>query len=198
MKDANYFVTVICQGVEVPIVAPIINDRMRGVLERGSYEKNEVALLRKLLRKNDRVVELGAGVSVVSTAAAQILGPERVSTIEANPELIPVITETHRINDVSGILLFHGVAMPNPEGKSTPFFLRENFWASSLGTRASDDPARTRIVEVPVLDLNKIIHDIKPNVLVIDIEGGELEVVRGLELSSFRAVLVELHPRAYG
>jgi len=37
----------------------------------------------------------------------------------------------------------------------------------------------------------------KPSVLVMDIEGGELDLLPTLDLSSCRALMIELHPRIY-
>ena len=43
-------------------------------------------------------------------------------------------------------------------------------------------------------DINKIIIEMAPNVLVCDIEGAEEFVIPGCDLSSLRAVVLELHP----
>ncbi len=199
MTSISYTETIQTYGIRVPVVAPIINDRMRGVIESGRYERNEVRLLERIVTPDDRVLELGAGVGVVSTAAARKIGADRVTTIEANPDLIPLIRETHRLNAVEGIRLIHGVGLSAPEVPELPFYLRENFWASSLDWRRQDRRATgLRTVSVPTIDLNSLMAEVAPTILVMDIEGGELELLDALDLRSVRAVIMEFHPRVYG
>lgn len=98
MPKIKYDRIIETQGVKVPVVAEVISDRMVQVMEKGRYEAGEVKLLRKILRPNDTVLELGAGVGVVSCVAAFVTTPDRVTVVEANPYLVPVIRETHRLN----------------------------------------------------------------------------------------------------
>jgi FkbM family methyltransferase len=200
MAKPNYSETIEVHGVTVPVVLPVINDRMRAEIESGRYERGEVRAMQRLARADDVVLELGAGVGVVSTAAARVVGADRVVSVEANPELIPIIGETHRLSGVTGIRLLHGVGMPTPgDLQEIPFYLRENFWASSMDSRREDRKSgNVREAMVPVIDLNALIGDVRPTILAMDIEGGELPLARGLDLSPFRLVIMELHPRVYG
>ena len=50
------------------------------------------------------------------------------------------------------------------------------------------------MISVPAVQLNDVVAEFKPNVLVCDIEGGELELIPALDASGLRAVLMELHP----
>lgn len=186
--------------VKVPYVQGVISPRMAQVMNRGRYEATEIKLLRKIMRPRDRVLELGAGVGVVSSVAGSIAkNPEQITVVEANPELIPVIRETHRLNDIRGIEVLNGVGVGREvsAGATVPFYLREHFWASSLTPPREDEEETTRETEVALVDLNGIIARKKPSILVMDIEGGELELLPKLNLSSFRAIVVELHPRIY-
>ncbi len=200
MSRPQFAETIEVHGIRVPVVEPVINERMRGVLESGRYERNEVRLLERLARPDDVVLELGAGVGVVSSVAARVVGAERVVSIEANPDLIPIIEETHRLNDVVGIKLLHGAALSKPRSTAEiPFYLRPNFWASSMDHRKEDKRSGgVREVPVPVIDLNSLIADIRPTILVMDIEGGELSLVSDGDFSTVRSVIMELHPRVYG
>ena len=76
MTKPTYSETLEVHGIKIPFVKDIISDRMSRVIERGRYEGGEVNALKKILRPNDKVLELGAGIGVVSTAAAQIIGSE--------------------------------------------------------------------------------------------------------------------------
>ena len=50
------------------------------------------------------------------------------------------------------------------------------------------------MISVPAVQLNDVVAELKPNVLVCDIEGGELELIPALDASGLRAVMMELHP----
>ena len=185
------------QGIKVPFVPNVISERMADVIRKGRYEASEIKLLRKLLRADDRVLELGAGVGVVSTVAAKIVGPGNVTTIEANPDLIQVIKETHKLNGVENVEVLHGVGTCAPTSATIDFWMREHFWASSLAPLKNDTDT-TRRIQVPQIDLNDLAKRCAPTVLVMDIEGGEIDLLPELDLSTCRHVVIELHPRVYG
>jgi len=51
---------------------------------------------------------------------------------------------------------------------------------------------------VPVRAFNEEVRSVKPSLLVIDIEGGELELVPHMDLTGIRAIVIELHERVTG
>ncbi|MBL4556551.1 MAG: hypothetical protein JKP98_03220 [Rhodobacteraceae bacterium] len=51
---------------------------------------------------------------------------------------------------------------------------------------------------VPRLSLSRLIADVRPTVVLCDVEGGELDLFAGADLAGVRAVILELHPRVYG
>lgn len=183
-------------GIRVPRIPGIMSDRMVRVMEQGRYESGEVRILRRLLRSEDSVLEIGGGVGVVSSAAAGIVGARNVLVVEANPDLAPVIAQTHRLNDLDGIEILSGIGVTDAAGGEAPFYLREDFWASSMEPPADGEAVRE--VSVPRIDLNAQLRARRPSVLVMDIEGAEAGLLPNLDLSSCRALVVELHPRVYG
>ncbi len=197
MSGIKYSEVLETQDIKVPFVNDVISPRMEQVIQKGRYESSEIRLLRKILRPRDRVLELGAGVGVVSTAAAQVTGPQGVIAVEANPGLIPVIRETHKLNGVEGIKVLNGVGVGVPTDKTSTFYLRPDFWASSLEAPHEAEAAGVKAVSVPQIDLNTILRSHKPSVFVLDIEGGELDLLPCLDLSSCRAIVIELHPKVY-
>lgn len=183
------------QGISVPFDPRIITPKIERPMRKGRYEGGECAALRRVLRPGDRVLELGAGLGLCSTVAAQVEGVEAVVAIEANPELLPLIRETHRLNGVEGkVDLRNGVAMPTG-GAAVPFYVRPDFWASSMeaGSRGY-----SRIEVLPAIGLDTLMAELRPTVIVCDIEGGELGLFDGVDLSGVRHLVLELHPKVYG
>lgn len=183
------------QGISVPFDPRIITPKIERPMRRGRYEGGECAALRRILRPGDRVLELGAGLGLCSTVAAQAEGVEAVVAIEANPELLPLIRETHRLNGVEGkVDLRNGVATPTGGGE-IPFYVRPDFWASSMeaGSRGY-----ARVEVLPAIGLDALLAEVRPTVIVCDIEGGELGLFDKADLSGVRHLVLELHPKVYG
>ncbi len=184
------------RGVRVPFDPEIITPVIERPLRRGRYELGELLAIRGSVRQGDRVLELGTGIGMVSTLAAQVVGVERVVSYEANPRLLPFIGEVHRLNDVvekvevRNALVTRGNAPP-----TLPFHLRGDFWASSLS--AGPQPFN-EIIDVPTEDFDKVLLDFQPTVILADIEGAELDLFEGASLRGVRCVTVEIHPRIYG
>ncbi|WP_395539831.1 glycosyltransferase family 2 protein [Neotabrizicola sp. sgz301269] len=181
-------------GIRVPFVPSIITPKIERPMRNNRYEGGECASLRRLLRPGDRVLELGSGVGLLSTVAGLIPGIESVTTIEANPDLIPLIRETHRLNGISNVDLRNGVATAE-DGPEIDFYLRPDFWASSM---EPDSRAYSRKVSLRRWGLKELIAEVNPTVIVSDIEGGEMGLFDGADLSGVRAMVVEFHPKVYG
>jgi FkbM family methyltransferase len=180
-------------GVKVPFVSGIITPAIEKPMRNNRYEGGECNALRELLEPGDRVLELGAGVGLLSTVAATVEGVEVVA-VEANPDLIPLIRETHRLNGVESVTLLNGVVAPRA-GDPLDFYLRADFWASSM---EPDSRPFVRSVKVPSLGIGDLIAEHDPTVIVCDIEGGELGLFDRVDLSNVRLVVMEFHPKVYG
>ena len=190
----DYSDTIEVHGVRVPFVPEIITPKIEKPLRRGKYEQGEVELMRAILRPGDRLLELGAGLGVVSSAAAQVAGVEQILSVEADPQLIPLIQETWRLNGIKNANIQNGVAMAKT-GAPVNFYVRTNFWASSM---EPDSRPYSHIEEVPSAGVDKLIDTFRPTVLSCDIEGGELGLLDHVDLSGLRHIVMEVHPKVYG
>lgn len=190
----KYDEVITTSGIKVPFVPSIISPKIERPMRNNRYEAGECINLRNTLRAGDRVLELGAGVGLLSTVAGLIPGIESVTTIEANPDLIPLIRETHRLNGVTCVDLRNGVATAE-NGPDIAFYLRPDFWASSM---EPDSRPFTRKVSLRCYGLKELIAEVNPTVIVADIEGGEMGLFDEADLSGVRSVVIELHPKVYG
>lgn len=195
-RDAPvYDGTIVSNGILVPFVPAIITPAIETPMRRGRYEGGEAAALRAMLRPGDRVLELGAGVGLLSTIAATCPGVEAVTAVEANPDLVPLIRETWRINGVGNGRLVNAVVTAGGGGGEAEFYLRRDFWASSM--EAASRPYE-RSVRVPTVAIAKLLAETRPTVISCDLEGGEAGLFDAADLSGVRAVVMELHPKVYG
>jgi FkbM family methyltransferase len=178
------------EGVQLR-VGRHMSRRVERALSRGGYERQELQLVGALLEPEDVVLEVGAGLGLVSTYCAKRLGSSRVFAFEADPDLEPCIRETYQLNKVDPELDMCAVGAR--AGRVT-IYRDKHLVSSSVGRRR----AGTRPVEVPGKALNYVVHRFRPTLLIIDAEGAERDLFDGAELKTVTRIMLELHDRVIG
>jgi len=182
----------VVQEVELEIDDAAIPPPLYAALREGRYEHSEARALKMLLRPGDTYFELGGGVGFVSTLAARIVrDPSRVHVYEANPELIPTIERTWAANGVGGSVYNCMLGTGKGEHK---FYVSQAFWASS----GQIDYGRSRVIMVPQRDFLKQLEFKEATFVLMNIEGGEGELLIRTLPARVRVVVAEFHPRIIG
>jgi len=161
---------------------------------RDTHEAEERAIVIRNLEPDDTVLECGAGMGVVTTLCCQQIGSDRVHAYEANAKLEPVLRQTFALNHVSPHLEMKMVSL---DGGKQVFFAADRFVVSSRYDN-SDQYAgeRQKLDSVPI---QKLIDDLQPSFLIMDIEGAEVDLAaEGLDLSPLQKLCIEMHPRIVG
>jgi FkbM family methyltransferase len=165
----------------------------RACFFRGNYELEERELIRRWIRPDDHVVELGACLGVVSCVTNKLLTDKtRHVVVEANPFCIPTIYRNRELNG-SGFLVEHCAVGDGPE---VTFYLHPIYIVGGTSQRPTSRPFR-----LPAKSLRRLDHERGPfSALVIDIEGSEREVFESSTdlLQKYRLVIAELHEWAIG
>ncbi|AXI43942.1 FkbM family methyltransferase [Sulfitobacter sp. SK011] len=186
-----------CHGIQVPKSFATDPKWLVRKINNGRYEKEEIAGALHLVKSTDRVLECGAGIGIVGTTIAHNCKPQKVLSFEANPNLIPVIEATYKHNKVDHtISVTNGALLSgNDVPESVTFNVSKRFAFSSL-----DTPKRelSEQITVPAYDYAAVKADFAPTVLLMDIEGGELDFLEGADLSGINVVVMEFHPDVYG
>jgi FkbM family methyltransferase len=165
--------------------------RVEQSLSKGSYEREELRLISEVLSPDDVVLEVGAGLGLVSAYCAKRLGSGRVFAFEADPDLEPCIRETYALNAVEPTLEM--CAIGSRSGRVT-LYRNKHFISSSVARRR----VGAKPVEVPGKALNYVVDKVHPSMLVVDAEGAERELFDQAELPSVRKIVLELHDRVIG
>jgi len=181
-------------GIKIPFVPAIITPKIERPMRNSRYEGGECMAVRELLKPGDRVLELGAGVGLLSSVAALGEGVESVTAIEANPQLIDLIRETHRLNGIDNVDLRNGVVSAE-KGGTVDFFIRPDFWGSSM---EGESRPFLRKESLPNFNFGDLVKEISPTIIVCDIEGAELGLFDKVDLSGVRNIILETHPKVYG
>ncbi len=186
-----------CRGIEVP-EAPHFGPNMIRSMGEDRYEGKEIQTGLAIIPEGSRILEMGAGSGLVGAVIAKNRKAEKVVAIEANPNLIEHIEYLYAHNGLDKVMsVRHGVVFTAPEPPETvEFFLRGNFLGSGL--KVVKNPEKARAVTVPVIPYAALKAEFPHDVIVMDIEGAELEFLRDADLSGVHSVILEVHRDIYG
>lgn len=163
-------------------------------LVRGRYEVKERKAVKKLLKADDKVLEIGTGVGYICITAAQIVGAENVISVETNPKLFGDIQKNLAANAIKGVTLHNYAAVAEAAQKETEFAVPKAFHAASIhGDRM---PFAKRIT-VPAMSLDALLEQSKATALICDAEGAEIEFFKNALPDRLRLIILEVHPRQY-
>lgn len=147
----------------------------------GSYEKGLLRILDKLVKPGDIVVDAGANIGLISIFCALRAGQSgMVLSFEPHPETYPILQKNIAINGISQIKAYKK-ALGSASGTAKIYSnLQINRGAASLVEFREDSPSFD--IEVDSLDevlkQQKISH---VDLIKIDVEGFEMEVLKGAE-----------------
>jgi FkbM family methyltransferase len=184
------------RGMKFPKDGKFITGQLRGALREDRYEKKESDCVLKLVRDDDIVIELGAGVGYMSTLVATKRKIKSVHSFEANPDLIPYIKSVHEANELENAHITHGIL--GKRAGSVDFYTRRNLLSSSMMPLEGDTPENVEKMKVDVLNAGHVFKDIAPTILIADIEGAEADLLPTLDLTGLRGAMIELHPQHIG
>jgi len=149
------------------------------LLRYGEWAEGEVALLAAFIREGDTVLDIGANVGCHSIAFAQMVGGKgRVVAFEPQPHLHALLRRNAEQNNLSQLTTFCQGAGARPGELWIPkldYTDVRNFGAVSLKTRKEGKEAGLRVPVTCIDDL--ALEDCR--LLKIDVEGMELEVLKG-------------------
>ena len=178
-------------GVRLQVPPEVVSPDVLQHMIKGSYEHVERRLAKSIIQSGDRVLELGGGVGYIACTILTNIQDVVVCTVEANPALIPLIKENLRLNNCNAKVV-QGLASDR-DGQAV-FHVAENFWASST----VNIPGRYSRQILPTVDTNQLIRNFKPNKIIIDIEGGEVDLIPKLNLQYIDALVIEVHQKFTG
>jgi len=161
-------------GVRLELDDRWASPAIRHAIDAGWYEQPERRVLEATLRPDDRYLELGAGTGYITARACQLIGEARVVAYEAIPELAAVAAETAHRNG------FHPAifnAILGIEDGETDLFVDGDFWSSTTVATGAGHKIR-----VPVRSLDRELARTQSTYLMVDIEGGEVDLLGAARL----------------
>ena len=164
-------------------------------LNTGRFERSERIAIKKNLKPEDKVLDLGGGIGCTGVVAGRIVGGVNLMIVEANADLLDHIAENLAANLIFGAKLLHGAIVAEKTTETISFFKSKGFWAGSL---LENNAPNTEKVDVPVFDFQNVVRDFMSTVIICDIEGLEVEIFKSRLPDTVRLIVLELHPNLYG
>lgn len=173
-----------------PLSAPVIGG-LAFAIERKEdafwysgqgLELQTLTVLTRYLKEGHRFIDVGANVGVFSVLAAKIVGEKgHVYSFEPSLRSIPLFEENIHRHKVEEIVELFPVAVGGEAGESN-FRIYENSLVSGFGSAPATSFPGQLLSEacVPVVNLSKVVGE-PVDVIKVDVEGFELEVLRGAE-----------------
>ena len=173
----------------------------------GIDEPREMAWFRRFAPSGGVVIDVGANIGQYTLIAAQIAGPSgRIFAFEPDPVNAATLERSIRRNRFDDRVELLRVAVAAKAGKAA-FVVQSDRTRSGLCAHGTTDDGRMKAIHVRTLALDDFLEERgldRLDFLKIDVEGADLDVLRGAERTIRRlqpALMVEYEPewlRAYG
>ena len=161
------------------------------------YERAEATFVRRYLPSGTDVIELGAGIGVVTTQVCRNAG--RVISVEADRDLFGLLERTTAENCPGHVDVVNAAVAYNRVSDPLVRFVKDSY---HLGGRlAAPEQLAIDSAEVPCVTLKSLLelYDIGEFCLVSDIEGAEAGIFLEDEVSLAHCtwMIIELHPTTF-
>ena len=141
----------------------------------GTSEPEEQAFLAEHLRPGDVFYDLGANIGFYATIAARIVGPRgHVYAFEPHPESAAAVVRNAQLNDLQNVTLV-AAAVSDRDGR-----LSLSLSESSATHRLGGGDAGVEVDVVALDSWAARTGSRAPTFVMIDVEGAELDVLRGM------------------
>jgi FkbM family methyltransferase len=181
-------------GVLIPADPKVITPAIRRAILGGRFEAEESSQIARIVRPGDCVLEIGAGTGFISTLLSRQRRVRKVIAVEANPHLLDYMTRLHAVNKVRKVRRLNAV-LTNEDRPTATFYLRRDFWMGSLSPAPN---AYLGTVEVPTMNLDKLLREEGVDLIVCDVEGAETVLFQDADLSGVDRIWVETHDHVTG
>ena len=173
------------------------------------YEAEETKLISEIVKSGMTVLDIGGNIGYFTLLMANLVGKEgKIHTFEPNPPMYSRLEKNIKINPEldDGRITLHKIALSSKEGE-TIFYCPIEGHEGVGGLKNTKRASIEKEIKVNIETLDKFVLDNKINkidFIKMDIEGGELDVLKGAEdtLKKIRPIILfeanEMNTAPYG
>ena len=182
--------------VTLSVAHDCLSPRVRKALYKDGNELEERQVVARNLAADDVVLEIGAGIGVITIVCCKAVGSDHVHAFEANEAMEAALRKNFELNSVSPHLEMKMVSL---NGGQQNFFVAEQYVGSSRYHRTAPGNPQIKKAKVDSVSFNSLMRRIRPSFLVVDIEGAEVDLADpSVNLQCVKKICVEVHPRIVG
>ena len=177
-----------------------LSDHVIGLnIVRGSFETQEVAFVRRVLRSGDIALDVGAHIGFFAIQMAALVGPQgQVHAFEPLASNADLLERSVAENHFRDRIIVHRGAVGTRSGSATLTYAAEtlNTGGAYLLRDETDPPIGQLKTPVPLMALDNVEIRHPVRFIKMDVEGAEPQVVRGAMqmLQADRPIILsELH-----
>jgi FkbM family methyltransferase len=182
--------TIDIEGVRINARSPLMPLSLRKAIYHADHEASERLAVQAMVRPGDRVLEGGAGIGLVTISAAKIAGSGQVVSYEPGPSSYAMLKENVAMNSVEVDCRNRALG---PQAGALNFHVSDNL----VGSRAAVGPS-DGVMNVVVDGISDALTETSSNVLILDIEGGEVDLIDACPLDRLDRIIMEIHPKIVG
>jgi FkbM family methyltransferase len=160
-----------------------INDEgiSRELLLYGVHEKNSTAEVKRIISPGMNILEVGANIGYYALLEAKLAGPTGfLYGFEPSPFNIDLLRRNLELNHIENYEVY-GMAA-GAENQTGKFFVANKSNLSSFIQREGMDMVHDgKIIDVKVVRLDNFFAEKKLDFIRMDVEGYELEILKGAE-----------------
>ncbi|MGB8852064.1 MAG: FkbM family methyltransferase [Pirellulales bacterium] len=188
------------QGLLFDTSSKVISPYVKALIFWGLYEFREINAVRRFMRRDLDVIELGGSVGAVTAHIGTVLQHDRrLVTVEANPLLADQLKHAvllhapHCRLSVVSKAVDYGNSLNGP----VSFSIKSDTTVSQIAELGNRVRSESATLQVPTTTLHELVcnFSIDDYVLVADIEGAEIPMLfsEAAALARCQQIIIELH-----
>lgn len=174
--------------------SPEIKNSVKALIFWKIYESSEVRFVRKYLKGNLDIVELGSSIGVLSVQLGKSKGNKKMINVEASPKLIPILNNNLLKNEIQNYSICNCAI-----GKENEKLWFEYGEKNTGGKITEKKSGNGEYLSTKSLKSILVENNISEYMLVCDIEGAELALIKNepKSFSKCKVVIMEAHSTSY-
>lgn len=164
-------------GFKIIINPSIDNGVELSLFETGTYEKGILHFIESNFKSDGVFIDVGANIGLMSIFAASKFPKSKVIAFEAHPNTVELLNRNVELNGIQNIEVFDK-ALGNAIGKIKIF---DNWQVNRGGASTVVQGKDSKSFEVDLIRLDDTLNDLIPDMIKVDVEGAELDVLKGAE-----------------
>lgn len=160
------------------------------IYETGTYEKGVLNFINSQLQNGDCFIDVGANIGLITIFASTKVGEAgKVLAFEANPKTFEILEDNLTLNSIKNVERY-SFALGSETNQS---FIYDNWQVNRGGASlvVRDEKSNSYPVDIKKLD-DVLTTSHFPKIIKIDVEGFELEVLKGAKntILKFKPILI--------